>query len=56
MAYQIRSLSFAENLDRSLRVLIDNALVLIGVSAVVAPLSHTQQGTGREWASAGPAN
>ena len=35
MAYQIRPLSFAEILDRSLRVLIDNALVLIGFSAIV---------------------
>ena len=35
MAYQIRPLSFAEILDRALRVLVDHAVVLIGISAIV---------------------
>src|SRR5215831_12620958 len=35
MAYQIRQLSFGEVLDRAVRVLIDNALVLIAISAIV---------------------
>jgi hypothetical protein len=35
MAYNIRPLSFAEILDRSLRILVDNAVVLIGISAIV---------------------
>jgi len=35
MAYQIRPLSFGEILDRSLRVVLDNALLLIPILAVV---------------------
>jgi hypothetical protein len=35
MAYQIRPLSLAEILDRSLRLLMDNALILIAISAVI---------------------
>jgi hypothetical protein len=35
MAYNLRPLSFAEILDRALRVLIDNAFVLLGISAIV---------------------
>lgn len=35
MAYNIRRLSFAEVLDRSLRILVDKAFVLIGISAIV---------------------
>jgi hypothetical protein len=34
MAYNIRPLSFAEVLDRSLRILVDNAVVLIGISVI----------------------
>lgn len=35
MAYQIRPLSFGEILDRSFRVVIDNAALLIAISAIV---------------------
>jgi len=35
MEYNIRPLSFAEILDRSFRVLVDNALLLIGIAAIV---------------------
>jgi hypothetical protein len=34
MAYNIRPLSFAEVLDRSFRILVDNAVVLIGISVI----------------------
>jgi hypothetical protein len=35
MAYQIRPLSFGEILDRALRVVLDNALLLIPIAAIV---------------------
>jgi hypothetical protein len=35
MEYNIRPLSFAEILDRALRILVDNAVLLIGISAIV---------------------
>ena len=35
MEYNIRPLSFAEILDRSFRVLVDNAVLLIGIAAIV---------------------
>jgi len=35
MEYNIRPLSFAEILDRALRILVDNAVLLIGISAIL---------------------
>jgi hypothetical protein len=47
MEYNIRPLSFAEILDRSFRVLVDNALLLIGIAAPLAIVEAALKGPGR---------
>jgi hypothetical protein len=47
MRYDIRQLSFAEVLDRSLRILIDNAVLLVGVAVFVGiPIEALPRGRG----------
>lgn len=49
MEYNIRPLSFAEILDRSFRVLVDNAILLIGIAAPLAIVEAALKGPGRWW-------
>ena len=47
MGYDIRQLSFAEVLDRSLRILVDNAVLLIGVAIFMGlPIEALPRGRG----------
>ena len=47
MGYDIRQLSFAEVLDRSLRILVDNAMLLIGVAIFLGmPMEALPRGRG----------
>jgi hypothetical protein len=47
LEYNIRQLSFAEVLDRSLRILVDNAVLLIGVALLVGmPIEALPRGRG----------
>ena len=47
MRYDIRQLSFAEVLDRSLRILVDNAVLLVGVAIFMGmPIEALPRGRG----------
>jgi hypothetical protein len=47
MGYDIRQLSFAEVLDRSLRILVDNAVLLVGVAVFLGmPMEALPRGRG----------
>src|SRR6266481_5761794 len=52
MEYNIRPLSFAEILDRSFRVLVDNAVLLIGISAPFGIVESALKGPGTWYVAA----